>query len=584
MAARYLPARTVLFEKERNGVTYRVPSLLYLPCSATFLAFAEERLSADDAHANLLVMRQGSFYKTYVEWGDLKAIDTAFLKKHRSMNPCPLYDEFTGTVFLFFIAVLGKIPESYQIVTGQNLARLCYVTSNDQGNSWSAVTDLTRQVIGGSIKEWATFALGPGHGIQLKSGRLVVPAYTYHIDCTQCFGTLCKTTPHSFTFYSDDHGRNWRFGDFIPNLETVECQVVSVDEEDGTNVLYCNARSPLGFRVQALSTDGGAGFHSGQLVQKLIESQNGCHGSIIGFPAPFAFNKTHSHNSNKKVIPSTGANTLFQTPTWVLYCHPTSPTSRVNLGVYLSTFPRDADSWTEPWIIYEGPSAYSDLAYIELPSSLSSSIMTPTIAFACLFENGTRSPYEQISFSIFTLYEVMQNIPRKSTFGMPGSQPVNSRNRVAQDIHKKATSEVIHDVSLKSTSQRSQSMCLKSTTRKIMKEVMESSQEECLDIPVNYTSGAFQNNHAKSTNTMRQTTPLRVTPCIMQNISYMLHKIPKGNNCEIIQVVPIKVSGKKKNDIKSSCNTKLSKSITQSTTPSLKKTHIWNATSECLLF
>ncbi|KAJ1089332.1 hypothetical protein NDU88_002483 [Pleurodeles waltl] len=296
MAARYLPARTVLFEKEDNGVTYRVPSLLYVPLSATLLAFAEERLSADDAHANLLVMRQGTFYKTYVEWGDLKAINTAFLKKHRSMNPCPLYDGFTGTIFLFFIAVLGKIPESYQIVTGQNLARLCYVTSNDQGNSWSTVTDLTRKVIGDSIKEWATFALGPGHGIQLKSGRLVVPAYTYHIDCTQCFGTLCKTTPHSFTFYSDDHGRNWRFGDFIPNLETVECQVVSVDEEDGTNVLYCNARSPLGFRVQALSTDDGAGFQSGQLVQKLVESQNGCHGSIIGFPAPFAFNKTHYQN------------------------------------------------------------------------------------------------------------------------------------------------------------------------------------------------------------------------------------------------------------------------------------------------
>lgn len=30
--------------------------------------------------------------------------------------------------------------------------------------------------------DWATFALGPGHGIQLRSGRLLVPAYSYHID------------------------------------------------------------------------------------------------------------------------------------------------------------------------------------------------------------------------------------------------------------------------------------------------------------------------------------------------------------------------------------------------------------------
>jgi len=85
--------------------------------------------------------------------------------------------------------------------------------------------------------EWATFALGPGHGIQLRSGRLLVPAYSYHIDCKECFGQLCKTTPHSFAFYSDDHGQGWRFGEFIPNLQTGECQLVSVDEEDGSNVL-----------------------------------------------------------------------------------------------------------------------------------------------------------------------------------------------------------------------------------------------------------------------------------------------------------------------------------------------------------
>lgn len=69
MGSRHFPARTVLFEKESNGVTYRVPALLYLPCVAKLLAFAEERLSADDAHANLLVLRRGSVYGSYVEVG-----------------------------------------------------------------------------------------------------------------------------------------------------------------------------------------------------------------------------------------------------------------------------------------------------------------------------------------------------------------------------------------------------------------------------------------------------------------------------------------------------------------------------------
>ncbi|XP_067394768.1 sialidase-4 [Emydura macquarii macquarii] len=494
MGSRHFPARTVLFEREPSGVTYRVPALLYIPCVAKLLAFAEERLSIDDAQANLLVLRQGAFYRNYVEWEDMRALDTATLKHHRSMNPCPVYDEFTGIVFLFFIAVLGKTPEAYQIITGQNAARLCYVSSSDQGQSWSKATDVTQTVIGRSIADWATFALGPGHGIQLKSGRLLLPAYAYHIDCKECFGKLCKTTPHSFTFYSDDHGQSWRFGECIPSLPSVECQMVSVDEEDGSNVLYCNARSPLGFRVQALSMDDGAVFHYGQLVQKLVEPPHGCHGSVIGFPAPLFYTPSSPHSWGRAPWPingsdcpllsrkitrhsylplsevavenpaamslgsqlqshqePTGSNKpcpssshhgthgampsaascggqgqpdpgavskstfLFQTPTWVLYSHPTSSRSRVDMGVYLSTFPRDADSWTEPWVIYEGPSAYSDLAYIELPYSEFSATGIPAMAFACLYENGMRSPYEQISFSMFTLYEVIQNIPLKVT-------------------------------------------------------------------------------------------------------------------------------------------------------------------------
>uniref|UniRef100_H3C0P5 exo-alpha-sialidase n=1 Tax=Tetraodon nigroviridis TaxID=99883 RepID=H3C0P5_TETNG len=380
MRSPYFPARTVLFHKEPSGVTYRVPALLYVSRSRCFLAFCEERLSPSDSQAHLLVMRKGTFYRNYVEWGDMRVLSTAVLPGHRSMNPCPVYDQFTGTLFLFFIAILGHTSESYQLTTGKNLSRLCFTCSTDDGETWSPVTDLTKKVIGDTIKEWATFALGPGHGIQLKSGRLLIPAYTYHIDCRQCFGQLCLTTPHAFCFHSDNHGHTWRFGEAVPGPDSVECQVVSVDEEDGTNVLYCNARSPLGYRVQALSLDDGAVFQEGQLVQRLVEPRNGCHGSIVGFPAPI-----HLH---------------FLTPTWVVYSHPTWSTSRMDLGVFLSPFPRDPDSWRGPWVIYEGPSAYSDLAHLELPT------------FACLFECGSKTAYDQICFCIFTLYELIDNLPQ----------------------------------------------------------------------------------------------------------------------------------------------------------------------------
>ncbi|XP_008424015.1 sialidase-4 isoform X2 [Poecilia reticulata] len=346
-------------------------------------------------------------------------LGTAFLPGHRSMNPCPVYDEFTGILFLFFIAVLGHTSESYQLVTGDNVTRLCYISSADGGDTWSPATDLTDTVIGGTIKDWATFALGPGHGIQLKSGRLLIPAYAYHIDCRECFGQLCLTTPRAFCFHSDTHGRSWRFGEPIPAPESVECQMVSVDEEDGSNVLYCNARSPLGYRVQALSLDDGAVFQEGQLVQSLVEPRNGCHGSVVGFPAPLRACEAHGGRTSpcRHWTSLTGHTDCshsaprpdFLTPTWVVYSHPTWTTARRDLGVFLSLFPRDPDSWRGPWVIYEGPSAYSDLAYLELSPSPGE---PPAVAFACLFECGTKTAYDEICFSVFSLYELINNLPR----------------------------------------------------------------------------------------------------------------------------------------------------------------------------
>uniref|UniRef100_A0A3P8WQB8 exo-alpha-sialidase n=1 Tax=Cynoglossus semilaevis TaxID=244447 RepID=A0A3P8WQB8_CYNSE len=409
MKSPYFPARSVLFHKQPSGVTYRVPALLYLPRFRWFLAFCEERLSPSDSEAHLLVMRKGTFYRNYVEWDDMRVLGTAVLTGHRSMNPCPVYDEFTGTLFLFFISVLGHTSETYQLVTGRNVTRLCYICSTDGGDTWTDVTDLTERVIGDKVKEWATFALGPGHGIQLKSGRLLIPAYAYHIECRECFGQLCLTTPRAFCFLSDTHGRSWRFGEAVPGPESVECQMVSVDQEDGRNLLYCNARSRLGYRVQALSLDDGAVFQEGQPVPRLVEPPNGCHGSIVGFPAPL-----YLHRNTLPVSPSRSSSPDFLTPTWVLYSHPTWTTARRDLGVFLSLFPRDPDSWHGPWVIYEGPSAYSDLAYVELPSSDGAAppAAAPAVAFACLFECGSKTAYDEICFSVFTLYELVDNLPQ----------------------------------------------------------------------------------------------------------------------------------------------------------------------------
>lgn len=100
----------------------------------------------------------------FFQWDNMRVLASAFLPGHRSMNPCPVYDEFTGTLFLFFIAVLGHTSESYQLVTGKNVTRLCYTCSTDDGATWSPVTDLTKKVIGDTIK-------GPGRSNFVKKKK-----------------------------------------------------------------------------------------------------------------------------------------------------------------------------------------------------------------------------------------------------------------------------------------------------------------------------------------------------------------------------------------------------------------------------
>uniref|UniRef100_A0A8C8X5C3 exo-alpha-sialidase n=2 Tax=Panthera TaxID=9688 RepID=A0A8C8X5C3_PANLE len=466
MGAPRVPERTVLFQRERSGLTYRVPALLPVPPAPTLLAFAEQRLSPDDAHAHRLVQRRGTLAGGSVRWGAARVLGTAALEEHRSMNPCPVHDARTATVFLFFIAVRGRTPEAAQIAAGRNAARLCCVTSRDAGRSWGAARDLTEEAVGGAEQDWATFAVGPGHGIQLRSGRLLVPAYTYHVDRRECFGKICRTSPHAFTFYSDDHGRTWRHGGLVPNLRSGECQLAAVDSGQAGHILYCNARSPLGSRVQALSADEGTSFLPGELVPALAETARGCQGSVLGFPAPL-FSRprngrwpvgagSHSYSphlclgvrepSEEGTGDTQGAQgpsgmegcrdspeepglgpglsgimaawtskvpgppaTLSQSPTWLLYSHPVGRRARLHMGIYLSRSPLDPHSWTEPWVIYEGPSGYSDLASV-------GPTVKGALTFACLFESGARVSYEEISFCMFSLGEVLQNLP-------PGPKP-----------------------------------------------------------------------------------------------------------------------------------------------------------------
>ncbi|XP_066477089.1 sialidase-3-like [Tiliqua scincoides] len=375
--------KVTLFQQEASrGLTYRIPALLYLPPESTFLAFAEQRSSPRDEDAKFLVLRRGKKEGASVQWGPQEPLLTATLPNHRTMNPCPVYEKKSGTIFLFFICVETHITEQHQIRTGKNAARLCHVFSQDGGRTWSQATDLTDQVIGDDLRNWATFAVGPGHGLQLGNGRLVIPAYSYYIH-RRCFGHSlhCWTKPHCFMFYSDDSGQNWARAHLVENLRSLECQVAELLRQNESPVLYCNARSPDGYRAEAFSMDGGNQFEDSFLCRQLSEPHSGCQGSVVSVTPRLDLGTKPSSTS------------LKDSKSWLIFSHPTNRHKRMDLGIFLNTSPLEKGSWKAPWVLYKGHSGYSDLAVCEEEK---------TLLFGCLFECGVSSSYEEIAFQLVT--------------------------------------------------------------------------------------------------------------------------------------------------------------------------------------
>ncbi|XP_011481702.1 sialidase-3 isoform X2 [Oryzias latipes] len=366
------PVKTTLFQREPSGITYRIPALLYLRHSRTFLAFAEKRSSPCDHEAKILVMRKGLLNDDgSVKWSSSQELLSASLPNHRTMNPCPVYEKNNKILFLFFICVWGNITEKKQIIT--------------------------ESVIGEAIHRWATFGVGPGHGIQLENNRLIIPAYAYYIPY-RCgsFPVPFTVYPRALSVYSEDFGQTWHLGRMLQK-KSCECEMAEIIDHEGRSHLYCNARRAGGHRCEALSENSGVCFDKPHMAPELIEQPSGCQGSVIGFPAPEFIPNDDAESK------ACGTSLLSpDTQTWLLFMHPTNKSSRRDMGVYLNRSPLHSSGWDRPRIIHSGPSGYSDLAY-----------NVDKDQFSCLIECGKESELEQIAFMSFSLNDVMQTGSKK---------------------------------------------------------------------------------------------------------------------------------------------------------------------------
>ena len=331
-----------LFASGAEGYhTFRIPALAVTP-SGRVLAFAEGRVHGPgDAGEIELVLR------TSDDQGRTWSRPRLIVKEANMTcgNPCPVVDRETGTVWLWLCKNLADGGED--LITQGRAPRTAWLSrSDDDGATWSDPVDMTAAV---KKPSWTWYATGPGHGIQLDSGRLLVP-------CDHMVGQDFNraTDPyHSHVIYSDDQGATWVIGGIAPD-GTNECEAAELPNGD----VMINCRNYVGGRRRAvaLSRDGGETFGEFRWDETLIEPI--CQASIVHWPAAQG----------------------------LAFANPASA-ARENMTVRLSQ--DEGVTWPFRKTLHAGPAAYSDLAVTQDGHCL------------CLYEKGTAHPYETLALARF---------------------------------------------------------------------------------------------------------------------------------------------------------------------------------------
>jgi sialidase-1 len=329
---------SLVFEpKEGAYASIRIPALVATP-KGTLLAFAEGRItsSSDWADMDLLMRRSTDGGKT---WEPHKVIAPRQGNKPTS-NPTPIVDS-DGNIHLLF---------------QRDYAAAYYTRSTDDGKTWSAPVDITY-----AFNEfrpeynWNVLAPGPGHAIQLKSGRLLAPVWLANSE---------KVEPHRShnpscvaTVYSDDLGKTWKRGAIVadnsPEIKNPN-ETMAVELADGSVMLNIRNPSAVRRRAVAYSPDGISNWSGVKFDEELFEPT--CMASIVRVSGKEKKGKSRL---------------LFVNPdSRHLEKHP-----RQNLTAKLSY--DEGQTWTVRKVLNPGASGYSDLT------------VGPDGTLYCLYETNT---------------------------------------------------------------------------------------------------------------------------------------------------------------------------------------------------
>ena len=343
-----------LFVSGEGGYArYRIPALC-VTNGGTVLAFCEARkfTGRDSDQIDLFLRRSFDGGRTFA---DVQLVATQ--KDWVCGNPAPVVDRQTGIVWLLLCKNRKDGPER-AICEGKAPRTVWVTSSDDDGATWAEPREITDQV---KPAEWSWYATGPGHGIQLQSGRLLVAC-----DHIQFENYVHEDPIYSHVIYSDDAGATWQLGG---STRAGQDESIAVETEAGWVCLNCRnmgrqGEPPAYHRAVAWSRDGGESFSP--CVHDAFLTEPVCQGSIcrVTSAAP--------HDRNR-----------------IVFSNPASQAARADMTARLSY--DECGTWTVSRILHEGPAAYSDLC------------VTPGLDICCLYECGAESPYETLRFARFNV-------------------------------------------------------------------------------------------------------------------------------------------------------------------------------------
>jgi len=335
-----------VFVAGTEGVnTYRIPSLLLTP-DGSLLAFCEARKEsiADASPTDMILRRSLDGGRSWLP----AQVLVRGAGNEALMNPCPVVDRSTGAIVLFLINAHKGGPDRH---------RHLLLTSADNGRTWSEPLDAGKFITNYDDR----FVPGPGIGVQLRSGRLVIPGYSGEIN------EAIDENFYSRALYSDDHGRSWTLGPRVPVMSD-ESQAVEL--KDGTLMLNMRGNMGTSCRGVALSKDGGESWSRCYWDRALNECP--CQASIVRY----GFAEQDGRDR-------------------LLFANPDNSgerfgiLERTRMTVRLSY--DEGKTWPVKKLIHAGPSSYSTM--VRLPDG----------DIGLLFEGGEKQRREWIRFVRFSL-------------------------------------------------------------------------------------------------------------------------------------------------------------------------------------